>query len=650
MFMGRRIVDTSVAFRVQGFVLPPRRSSAGRKWPSSRMTLTAGLFSLAALAAVVATASAVHGQALVQDGSVAMGVQALGNLGIPNGLPSINNGNSFTSVYDLTSHFDAMDFDVEGEGWGLSYDSGALSMWASSGIVAGPSSVPPPVLNSFSTNTVCATSIADAGDIQVSQTYCPYPGHPAVYADHIDLRNVGVSPHAHVLFRRTMSWGVGLRPPCRNPSDEGTMTIETLPAGSPTPPSVVRVAVVDQAASADPTTPIVAVPGGEGPPLGPSFYQLSGGDPGIVWQFDFGDVAPATHVAFTLYYGSGPTEASVMADLASVGAQIYALSQGVLGASISSQLGNCPVPSQGVTFAMAFGNLPPPPPPPPPVTSFKWSAATPACGPSAIQFTDQTVPGSAPIVSWAWDFGDGSTSSVQNPSYAYTAPGTYQVTEVATDSNGQASTFTSSVTAASFLPCPVPTTPEDNGMAPRPPRDGVDAEIAQADVDGDGVANASDNCPTVSNPLQADMDVDGVGDACDLDIDGDTIPNEADNCPMVRNSNQLDMDADGIGDACDSDVDGDGVPNEVDNCPNDSNPSQTDADVNGVGDACDRPKSVAAAVPASARPVELPAQRGVSVQGAAQPGIPWMPFVAVAACAAGLAGLLQSRNRRNPRS
>lgn len=35
------------------------------------------------------------------------------------------------------------------------------------------------------------------------------------------------------------------------------------------------------------------------------------------------------------------------------------------------------------------------------------------------------------------------------------------------------------------------------------------------DTDGDGVADASDNCPTVANADQADADADGTGDACD---------------------------------------------------------------------------------------------------------------------------------------
>ena len=35
------------------------------------------------------------------------------------------------------------------------------------------------------------------------------------------------------------------------------------------------------------------------------------------------------------------------------------------------------------------------------------------------------------------------------------------------------------------------------------------------DSDGDGVCDAQDNCPGVSNPDQSDLDGDGLGDACD---------------------------------------------------------------------------------------------------------------------------------------
>jgi hypothetical protein len=70
------------------------------------------------------------------------------------------------------------------------------------------------------------------------------------------------------------------------------------------------------------------------------------------------------------------------------------------------------------------------------------------------------------------------------------------------------------------------------------------------DADGDGVANTADNCPNVANADQADLDGDGLGDACDPDDDGDSIADTTDNCPMLANPSQADEDGDGMGDAC----------------------------------------------------------------------------------------------------
>jgi len=74
------------------------------------------------------------------------------------------------------------------------------------------------------------------------------------------------------------------------------------------------------------------------------------------------------------------------------------------------------------------------------------------------------------------------------------------------------------------------------------------------DLDNDGVGNHADNCLRVSNPLQSDIDEDGVGDQCDTrddrDSDGDVVLNFQDNCPSVINFLQFDSNRNGIGDAC----------------------------------------------------------------------------------------------------
>ncbi len=144
------------------------------------------------------------------------------------------------------------------------------------------------------------------------------------------------------------------------------------------------------------------------------------------------------------------------------------------------------------------------------------------------------------------------------------------------------------------------------------------------DDDGDGTAEDQDNCPGMPND-QADLDGDGLGDACDPDADGDMV-DAGEDCddlaPGVSAPRTFYIDGDGDGrGVAGFDVVGcfeeapDGYAAELgDNCPLVYNAGQWNNDGDALGNACDACRDQAAQTPDGC-PEEPNAQRVAELPG-----------------------------------
>ena len=147
--------------------------------------------------------------------------------------------------------------------------------------------------------------------------------------------------------------------------------------------------------------------------------------------------------------------------------------------------------ARGAEWALAINHRP--------VPNFTFAAATTTAasiGPKAdftyeqtIQFTAMaTDPDDDDIASWAWDFGDETTSSEQNPTHSYPNGGTFTVTLTVTDARGATGLVSKAITVEE-PPNVAPTV--DFTWSPQAPATDVEVTFTAIVTDSDQLAGTA---------------------------------------------------------------------------------------------------------------------------------------------------------------
>ena len=194
----------------------------------------------------------------------------------------------------------------------------------------------------------------------------------------------------------------------QNPTHEyayaGAYTV-SLTVSSPAGQNTVTKTDFVTAIEPPPVADFVAAPTSGEEPLTVAFSDLSTGEP-TSWAWSFGDGATSTSRNPTHEYR----------DAGSYTVSLTARNAG--GVDTETKIG----------YIVVSG-----PAPPPPVADF---SASPVSGeaPLSVAFTDAST---GQPTSWSWDFGDGATSLMQNPTHQYAAPGAYTVSLTVANAGGQ---------------------------------------------------------------------------------------------------------------------------------------------------------------------------------------------------------------------
>lgn len=321
---------------------------------SLRFRGTASVAALAvALSSTVASTSAVA-QAIIDNGTVQLGINPEGNLVVPRSapvpigltyLPEKNTGGSFG---------EALGPGCACEGWGIA-DIGT-TLFGKAG-------------ESFGTVNIDATSIdltisgtgthatsagsaarsvvnvvepgADGRVLQVTHDFKPIDGVKNLYQVDVTVKNVSATATGEVaklIYRRAMDWDI---PPTQFSE---VVTIQGWPASK-------LIAVSNNGfADGNPNTPQGAI-ATAGTTVDGNFTNGGPSDHGAVFDFDFGKLPVGEEVTFTIYYGAAGDEAQALAALKAVGAEIYSLGKPSDGPRSDAEAGT---PN---TFIFAFAGV-----------------------------------------------------------------------------------------------------------------------------------------------------------------------------------------------------------------------------------------------------------------------------------------------------
>ncbi|MGB6012510.1 MAG: PKD domain-containing protein, partial [Desulfobacterales bacterium] len=94
-------------------------------------------------------------------------------------------------------------------------------------------------------------------------------------------------------------------------------------------------------------------------------------------------------------------------------------------------------------YVIPIINEPPAPANTPPTADYSLESSS-----LKVTFTDGSIDSDGSIVSWVWDFGDGTTNTPQNPRHRYRTSGTYTITLTVTDDGGAADSTWQTITVS----------------------------------------------------------------------------------------------------------------------------------------------------------------------------------------------------------
>ncbi|MDZ7752610.1 MAG: PEP-CTERM sorting domain-containing protein [Gammaproteobacteria bacterium] len=267
-------------------------------------------------AALTLAMGAAHGAAIIDNGTIQLGVDDLGQLNplSPLGVASPVTGTTVVGLRYLPTGNESTSHGCLCEGWGVGIADGGGTEIAS-GSANNASGTGGLTLVAFASDASSATSVVtlDGTDLEITHAFAPAAETDNLYRVTVSIENQGATDVADLRYTRTFDWDI-----------EPDTFSEFVTHDGVAEATAVLAAVDDGFVDSNPFAarfgPIVA--GGVG-----DFEDLGPADHGSNFDFGFGELLAGETFTFDIFYGGAATEVDALASLGEVGAEVFSLGQ-----------------------------------------------------------------------------------------------------------------------------------------------------------------------------------------------------------------------------------------------------------------------------------------------------------------------------------
>ncbi|MGH7855744.1 MAG: hypothetical protein ACREQY_00305 [Candidatus Binatia bacterium] len=297
-----------------------------------RILAAARAVSVPALALVLASTATAEatGGAVIDNGTVQLGVHDQGHLNVFEGTPSSGTGTPYVGLRYLPTGAEATAPGCLCEGWGAADGISGVSGYANEAVDGIQNMMPV----TFSSTGSSAESVVEiGGTLRVSHDYRP-SATPNLYEVTVTIENIGAST-IEPRYRRVMDWDV-----------EPTAFSEFVTANIGDATALLY-NNNDGFTTANPLGSQSS--GGVSPLVTGNFEDLGPNDHGALFDFGFDELEPGESTSFRIFYGATGTEEAALSALAIVQAEAFSLGQ--------PDTENGPTTGEPNTFIFAFAGI-----------------------------------------------------------------------------------------------------------------------------------------------------------------------------------------------------------------------------------------------------------------------------------------------------